>query len=369
MSLLNIDSLSIEEKIGQLFFIGIPTDRVDDVTRELLSSVRPGGICLFARNIRDAEQTRALIDDLRATSAVVPFLSIDQEGGLVDRLRRILGPLPAASKIDTKELAAQHAIIIAQAIRSLGLNMDFAPVVDVITTERAQVSNGLYSRGFGASREDVVELAGEFLDTLASNGVMGCLKHFPGLGASRVDSHEQLPSVAITKDEFESVDLYPYRSLINKVDTASVMVAHAAFPDLDLQETDRDGRLLPASLRFNFVTKLLREELGYDGLVLTDDLEMGAIVNNYGIGEACVLAIEAGEDMVAICAGVDSIRDGFAALLAAVESCRISEERIDVSLSRIDRAKSRLESPDDFDPQRIARLVDEVAQLNSSLNI
>ena len=369
MSLLNIDALSIEEKIGQLFFIGIPTDHVDEVTRDLLTSIRPGGICLFARNIKDAEQTRNLTDELRSILAIVPFLSIDQEGGLVDRLRRVLGPMPAASKITTRELAARHATIIARAIRSLGLNMDFAPVVDVITTERAQVSNGLYSRAFGASPEDVVELAGEFLDTLASNGVMGCLKHFPGLGASGVDSHEQLPLVSIAKDEFGSVDLYPYRSLINKIGNASVMVAHAAFPALDLQESDCDGRLLPASLSFNFVTKLLREELGYDGLVLTDDLEMGAIVNNYGIGEACVLAIEAGEDMVAICAGVDAIREGYSSVLAAVESGRISERRIDISLARIERAKSHLEPPLDRDPQRIGQLVDEVAQLNASLNI
>lgn len=369
MSLLNIDSLSIEEKVGQLFFIGIPTDHVDDATRDLLTTIRPGGICLFARNIKDAEQARSLADDLRASSAIVPFLSIDQEGGLVDRLRRVLGPMPAASKINTRALAEQHAIIIARAIRSLGLNMDFAPVVDVITAERAEVSNGLYSRGFGSSREDVVELAGEFLDTLASNGIMGCLKHFPGLGASRVDSHEQLPSVAITKEEFESIDLYPYRCLINKIGDGSVMVAHAAFPDLDLQETDRDGRLLPASLSFNFVTKLLREELGYDGLVLTDDLEMGAIVNNYGIGEACVLAMEAGHDMVAICAGIDPIREGYAAVLAAVESGRILEERIDISLARIDRAKFRLEPPLEFDPEKIGQLVNEVTQLNASLNI
>ena len=369
MSLLNIGSLSLEEKVGQLLFIGIPNDSIDEITKSLLDETRPGGICLFARNIKNAEQTRSLTDNLRSSLPIVPFLSIDQEGGLVDRLRRIFGPMPAAAKICTAELAARHATIIAKALRILGLNMDFAPVVDVITPKRAQATNGLYSRGFGLSREDVAELAGEFLTVLASNGVMGCLKHFPGLGASRVDSHENLPSVEIDKDEFECVDLYPYRELLNTIGSQSVMVAHAAFPDLDLQESDQNGRLLPASLSFNFVTKLLREGLGYNGLVVTDDLEMGAIVNDYGVGEACILAVEAGEDMLAICAGTDPIREGFAALLNAVESGRITQERIDRSLARIEQAKSLLQPPLDFDPKRIAQLSDEVAQFNVSLNI
>ena len=368
MSILNIGSLSIEEKIGQLFFIGIPTAEVDELTRGLLSEIRPGGICLFARNIKNAEQTRGLVEQLRAASDVTPFLSIDQEGGLVDRLRRILGPMPAASRITTKETAARHAELIARAIRSLGLNMDFAPVVDVISQERSGTSNGLYSRGFGSSQEEVVELAGEFLGTLTSNGVMGCLKHFPGLGASKVDSHEQLPSVGLAKGEFDSIDLYPYRTLVNESGNAAVMVAHAAYPALDLQETDVNGRLLPASLSFNFVTKLLREELGYDGLVVTDDLEMGAIVNNYGIGEACVLAIEAGEDMLAICAGVASIHEGYEAVLNASRSGRITEERVDRSLRRIDAAKSLLAPPLTFDLERLETLSTEIAQFNAQLN-
>ncbi len=368
MSIFNIESLSIEEKIGQLFFIGIPTVEVDAVTLGLLSEIRPGGICLFARNIKNAEQTRGLVDEMRAALKFVPFLSIDQEGGLVDRLRRILGPMPAASKIKTRKNAARHGELIAQAIRTLGLNMDFAPVVDVISQERSEISNGLYSRGFGSSQEDVVELAGEFLGTLASNGVMGCLKHFPGLGASKVDSHEQLPSVEISKAEFDAIDLFPYRTLINEFDNASVMVAHAAFPALDLQETDPDGRLLPASLSFNFVTKLLREELGYDGLVVTDDLEMGAILKNYGIGDASVMAVNAGHDMVCICAGVDSIYQAYEAVLNASKSGKITEERLDRSLRRINAAKSLLAPPLTFESERLETLSAEIAQFNTELN-
>src|SRR5690606_3275916 len=139
-----------------------------------------------------------------------------------------------------------------------------------------------------------------FLRALQARGVVGCIKHFPGLGASEVDSHEELPTVAIGQDEFEAVDLAPYRHLIDGGDVHAVMVAHAAYPNLSLQERAQDGKLLPSSLSFNFVTKLLREKIGFAGLVLTDDLEMGAILRNYGIGEAAVMAVEAGHDMLAI---------------------------------------------------------------------
>ena len=293
---------SLEEKIGQLFFIGLPGPDLDEPTRKLLTDVLPGGVCLFARNIREAGQTRYLLDDIRDVLPIEPFLSLDQEGGLVDRLRRILAPMPAPHKIKTVEDSRQVAEIIAEVLRTLGFNMNFAPVVDVIDAARSRFSNGLHSRAFGQSAAEVVELAGVFLRVLQENGCIGCLKHFPGLGASEVDSHEELPNVSLTKDELETVDLLPYKALFKSREVAAVMIAHAAYPKLDLQEAAQNGKLLPSSLSFNIVTTLLRQQLGYDGLVVTDDLEMGAILKNYGIGEACVLAILAGEDMLSICA-------------------------------------------------------------------
>ena len=360
-------ALPLNQKIGQLFFIGIPGPQVDEQTRELLDEISPGGVCLFSRNIRAAAQTRQLLDDIRNLLSVMPFLSIDQEGGLVDRLRRIMTPMPAASKLRSPDDASRIATIIAESLRILGFNMDFAPVVDVVDAERAKHSNGLFSRAFGISKEDALTLGGSFLEALQQNGIIGCLKHFPGLGASNVDSHEELPLVNISEDELLSTDLLPYRELLKTGDTKAVMVAHAAFPQANLQETGQNGKLLPSSLSKNFITNLLRGELGFDGLVITDDLEMGAIVKNYGIAEACKMAISAGVDMLAICAEPASIHEGYKSVLAAVGSGEIGEDRIDVSLARIANLKNEISEPLAFGPERLQALSDQIAALNESL--
>lgn len=361
-------SLPIRQKVGQLFFIGIPGSTLDDATRDLLREVSPGGICLFARNIKDAQQTRSLLDELHETLSVRPFLSLDQEGGLVDRLRRILTPMPAASKVKTKADAAKFASIVAEALRILGFNMNFAPVVDVIDEVREQTSNGLYSRAFGRSKDDVVKLAGEFLSTLQDNGVVGCVKHFPGLGAATVDSHEELPLVEVSDNEFADTDLFPYRTLIADGNAHVVMAAHASFPNARLQETDPNGKLLPSSLSHNFITTLLRSELGFDGLAITDDLEMGAILKNYGIGAACVMAVAAGQDQLAICAEPQNIREGFDAVIKALESGELSEERLNESLTRIAKLKSQLSEPLAFDSERLTEISKEIEKFNEHLN-
>jgi len=360
----NLLSLSIEQKIGQLFFIGIPGAQIDAAARRLLEEISPGGVCFFARNIQDPEQTRQLTDDIREKLPVEPFLSIDQEGGLVDRLRRILTPMPAANSIKTIEDAANLAQITSTILRIFGFNMNFAPVVDIIDEKRNRYSNGLYSRAFGQTAEESFELTESYLLHLQKNGCLGCLKHFPGLGASVIDSHEALPSVFVSEAEFFNTDLFPYREFIKTDGVHAVMVAHAAFPQMDLQESDQNGKLLPSSLSYNFVTKLLRHQLGFGGLVLTDDLEMGAIVKNYGIGDACKLAVTAGQDMLAICAGSDSIREGFAAIKQAVTDGEISEERIDESLSRIFAVKKLLTEPLPFDSSRLQSLSAEIAELD-----
>lgn len=359
----HLRSLSIEKQIGQLFFIGIAGPDLDDDARELLSEVSPGGVCLFARNIREREQTRPLLDSIRSQSEIEPFLSVDQEGGLVDRLRRIMTPMPAAGALRSTEDAALLARIIAETLRMHGFNMDFAPVVDVVDDERAKYSNGLFSRAFGRSREDVAAYAGAFLRALQKGGITGCLKHFPGLGAAQVDSHEELPVVDVTEAELRAVDLFPYRELLAGGDIRSIMAAHASFPNVNLQEVGQNGKLLPSSLSYGFITTLLRGELAFDGLVITDDLEMGAIINNYGIGEACKMAIGAGVDMLAICADADAIRAGYDAVLDGVTSGEIPRERIDESLVRIAHAKNELTEPLTFDPHRLDQLTAEIADL------
>jgi beta-N-acetylhexosaminidase len=362
-----IQSLTIERKIGQLFVIGIPGPEIDAETKELLDEINPGGVCLFARNIREASQTRELTDQLRKLLHS-PIIAVDQEGGLVDRLRRILSPMPAACRILTAEDAKCFAGIVSGALLTLGINTDFAPVVDVVNQDREGFSNGLASRTFGASKEETANLASEFLSELQTNGILGCLKHFPGLGASEVDSHEELPAVNISEEELRSTDLYPYRKLIPTGDVHAVMVAHAAFPKAALQEPDQNGKLLPSSLSYNIVTNLLRDELQFDGLVITDDLEMGAIVKNYGVGDACKRAINAGVDMLAICASPAAIREGYSSVLAAAKEGAIEIDRIDASLNRIAKLKGNLTEPLPFDSSRLNSLSLEIAEFTERLN-
>ncbi|MEO7538653.1 MAG: glycoside hydrolase family 3 N-terminal domain-containing protein [Pyrinomonadaceae bacterium] len=360
-------SLSLEQKIGQLFFIGIPGPVADAETRDLLYEISAGGVCLFSRNIRERTQTRELLNDIREL-LLAPLLSVDQEGGLVDRLRRIMTPMPAAGSIRNAAEAAKLGVLISETLRILGFNMDFAPVVDVIDPERAIFFNGLLSRGFGSSAEEATQFGGDFMRALQSGGIIGCLKHFPGLGAARVDSHEELPTVDISNTELMSVDLSPYRELIARGDVHAVMAAHASFPNLNLQETDRNGKLLPSSLSYSFITTLLRGELALRGLVITDDLEMGAIINNYGIGEACKMAINAGADMLAICAEPANIRGGFQAVVNAVKAGEISPERVDESLERIAGVKGKLSLPLNFDNARLDALSDEIARFTEQIS-
>ena len=256
------------------------------------------------------------------------------------------------------------AALTAEILRILGFNMNFAPVVDVIDEQREKFVNGLYSRGFGKSEEDVINLAGKYLDTLQNGGCLATIKHFPGYGATEVDSHEELPQVNLSLEELFEKDLVPYQRFIAEKEIFAVMIGHAAYPKTDLQEKDSDGRFLPSSLSYNFVTKLLREELKYQNLVLTDDLEMGAIVKNYGMGEAAKMAIKAGNDQLLICANVSAINEAFDAVNQAVESGEISLERIEESLKRIEKIKSKLSPPLAFDEHRIEEISLKVKQLS-----
>ncbi len=363
-----MQQFTAEQKVGQLFFIGIPGSELDKQTVELLREVNPGGVCLFARNIKSPAQTRELLEGVRSVLPFEPFLSIDQEGGLVDRLRRIMTPMPPANKFRNGSDVREFASIIGEGLRILGFNMNFAPVVDVVDESRESSNNGLFSRAFGRSGDDVVELGGAFLKELQAGGIAGCLKHFPGLGASQVDSHEELPFVNITGDELDATDLAPYKALIGSHNAHTVMIAHAAYPQLDLQESDQNGRLLPSSLSRKIATNLLREELGFDGVAITDDLEMGAIVKNYGIGEACKMAVAAGNDMLAICAKPEAIREGFDAVSVAARDSIISDSRIDESLVRIEHLRSKLSPPLSFDSKRLNELSISIAKLNDRLN-
>jgi beta-N-acetylhexosaminidase len=369
----SLTSLSLEQQIGQLFFIGLPGTQLDDETRKLLEEVKPGGVIIFGRNVREPEQLRALLDDVRALLPTPPLFGIDQEGGLVDRLRRICHPMPAARTIRQHgDLAAARALgrITGEVLRLLGFNMNFAPVMSIMTDERDLLSNGLYSRSFGRSPGEVLGYTMVYLRALQGTGLMGCLKHFPGIGAGEVDSHEEMPVVHLSHDALIAQDLAPYIELFQREDdrVRAVMVSHGGFPNIDIRQGLAGGLLEPASLSHSIVTRLLREELGYQHLVLTDDLEMGAIARHCEIEAAVIRAFFAGQDMMLICSRPDMIRRGYEALLLTAQKGKLPEKRLHESLRRIQEYKEMIPPPLPFDDARLRELSDEIARLNQKLN-
>lgn len=369
----NLYALPLEQQIGQFLFIGLPGTELDSETRGLIEEVQPGGVIIFGRNVAGPEQLRSLLDGVRELIKTPPLLGIDQEGGLVDRLRRIFTPMPSARTIRQHgDLAAARALgrITGEVLRMLGFNLNFAPVMSIMTEDRDLLSNGLYSRSFGRSPGEVLGYTTVYMRGLQGTGMVGCLKHFPGIGAGEVDSHEEMPVVQLSHDDLIAQDLAPYIELFQRRDdrVRCVMVSHGGFPNIDIREEITGGLLEPASLNYNIVTKLLREELGYKHLVVTDDLEMGAIARHCEIEDASVRAMKAGEDMLLICASPDKIQRGYQGLLAAAKDGQISQTRIKESLDRIARTKTIVESPLPLDLDRLQQLSDEVLRLNSKLN-
>ncbi len=369
----SLTSLPLAQQIGQLFFIGLPGTELDAETRALVEEIKPGGIIIFGRNVASPEQLRGLLDGIRALLPVAPLVSVDQEGGLVDRLRKICTPMPSARTIRQHgDLAGARTLgrVTGEALRILGFSMNFAPVMSIMTDERDLLSNGLYSRSFGRSPGEVLGYSMVYLRGLQSTGCMGCLKHFPGIGAGEVDSHEEMPVVRLSHDDLIAQDLAPYIELFQREDdrVRAVMVSHGGFPEIDLQRGMAGGLIEPASLNHRIVTELLREELGYKHLVVTDDLEMGAISRHCEIEEAVRRAFQAGQDMLLICSRPDIIRRGFDALLQATKDNVISEERLNASLQRIAAFKDIAQPPLAFDIKRLRQLSDEITALNRKLN-
>jgi beta-N-acetylhexosaminidase len=369
----SLQALSLEQQIGQFFFIGLPGTELDAETRALIQEVQPGGIIIFGRNVAAPERLRDLIDGVRELLPIQPLVGVDQEGGLVDRLRKIFTPMPSARTIrEHGDLAASRALgrITGEALRILGFNMNFAPVMSIMTEERDLLSNGLYSRSFGRSPGEVLGYTTVYLRGLQETGMIACLKHFPGIGAGEVDSHEQMPMVTLTHDDLMGQDLAPYIELFQRQDdrVRCVMVSHGGFPNIDIRKGVTGGLLEPASLSHNIVTNLLRGELGYQHLVVTDDLEMGAIAKHCEIESAAVRAFMAGEDMMLICAHPEIIRRGYNSLLDVARKGKLPKERMRASLRRIAATRAIATPPPPFDLDKLKALSDETAALNEKLN-
>src|SRR5260221_485266 len=272
-----IFSLPFEQHIGQFFFIGLPGTELDADTRELVEEIKHGGVIVFGRNVDSPEQVRGLLDGVRALSPLPPLCGIDQEGGLVDRLREIFPPMPSARAIRQHgDLSAARTLgrVTGSILRMLGFDINFAPVMSIITEARSQLTNGLYSRSFGSSPAEVLGNTTVYMRGLQATGCLGCLKHFPGIGAGEVDSHIEMPLVPLSHDDLLAQDLAPYIELFQRADdrVRMVMVSHGGFPNIDIKKRNTGGLFEPTSINTNNFSKLLRHEIGFKHFVVTVDL-------------------------------------------------------------------------------------------------
>lgn len=325
-------SQSQPEITGRLFIIGFDGTEMTPKLRALLIRVQPSGVILFNRNIVSPQQTWELLRECRRAVAHPIFTCVDMEGGTVDRFRDALGATPSAAEVfatGSKKLFQKHGRVIGDSCRTLGFNVDFAPTLDLALPEAKPV---MTSRVVSEKPEEAAAYAKAFLRGLAAARVLGCGKHFPGLGGANLDTHKELPSVSRSLRQMLAEDLVPYHMLRNAL--PFVMVCHAAYPVVT-------GNAGPASLSRKWITDVLRKRLGYHGVVATDDMEMGALQAAAPMSEAAIAAVEAGADQVLICHREEMIMAGFESVIRATERSSRFAARVVESVRRVDNLRKK----------------------------
>ena len=373
-----VAAMSTEQKVSQLLVAGIEGTQLGQDAVQAVQDYQVGGVILFGRNVESAWQLAELANGLKDLNGdYTPlFLCVDQEGGRVDRMPPEVERTPSAwsvgQTLDTEGVGAAYGALLAEECAAFGFNMDFAPSLDIwsnpdntVIGDRAFGNDWEWTAFFGMSAVESMEEQG---------GVIPVVKHFPGHGDTSVDSHVALPVVDKSLEELWQSELVPFNMVLNQEDyfgaqagpsAPAVMVAHIL-----LSQVDPD---YPASLSHRVVTGLLREEMGFDGVVCTDDLTMGAVSNTYGMGEAAVLAVEAGCDLLLVCHGADNLTAARDALLEAADSGRLSPERLDESVKRILSLKTEygltndpVDTPDvDALNARIGALTEQITEASS----
>jgi beta-N-acetylhexosaminidase len=354
------------DSLGQLILCGVPGKGLDAASAEMFRRVQPGGFILFGRNIESAPQLRKLIDDLRDLSQVEPIITIDQEGGRVSRLRLIGSEPPNAQQLRDKDdidLIRRHGDITGRLLRVFGFNLDLCPVLDISFDDNAD--NSLRGRCYGKTVEQVVRNAGAFNDGMRNQGIASCGKHFPGYTCAKSDAHFELPRIDRTREELDKNELAVFRAFIGRdgalrrpdvpagrpyhtVD--SMMICHGWYPSLEKEKT-------PASLSRSVITDLLRNEFGFDSLVMTDDLDMGAILNGYGLQDTIRLAIEAGNDLVMICHRIPEI-ENVRKILETLPS-----DQTDRALAGVAKFKKTIQPPHEFSEAAFRKIDNEIWDL------
>ncbi len=320
---------------GQLLLVGIPGKTLDAETASVLRRVQPGGFILFSRNIESPAQLRKLIDDLRDISAVEPVITIDQEGGRVSRLKEIGQEPPNAQQLRDKgdpALVRRHGELTARLLRLFGFNLDLCPVLDISFDDEAD--NSLRGRCYGKTAAQVIALAGEFNTALRAGGILSCGKHFPGYSMASADPHHALSALPRSRTEMEANELAVFRHFAPLVD--SMMMGHIHYAALDPEAR-------PASLSPVVINDLLRGDLGFRGLVMTDDLDMGAILNTTTFDEMLAMGLAAGNDLLMICHRFNLLADARAVFESQPQPL------LDAALARVGAFKAGMAPPSAFD--------------------
>src|SRR5437764_9712534 len=341
------------DSLGQLIMIGVPGKELDTETAQLFRRVQPGAFILFGRNLENAAQLRKLIDDLRDLSEIEPIITVDQEGGRVSRLRRIGNEPPNAQQLREKgdlDLIRRHGDITGRLLRVFGFNLDLCPVLDVSFDDDAE--NSLRGRCYGRTVEEVIQNDGAFNEAMRGQGIASCGKHFPGYSAATSDAHYQLPRIERTREELDQNELAVFRQFVNEVD--SMMICHGWYPCFETEKT-------PATLSSRIITDLLRNELVFNGLIMTDDLDMGAILTGYRLDETIRLTIAAGNDLAMICHRIPEI-ETVQQILGTLPSDQI--ERAQRSVANF---KERLEPPNQFSETAFHQIDNEIWNLRTAV--
>jgi beta-N-acetylhexosaminidase len=327
-----IRRLTLEEMVGQLFFLGFQGPAPDHETWALIEAVRPSGFVFFQRNIENFDQFSALTTRLREPNGLPAFLGIDHEGGQVDRLKQIFNPIPAMGQL--AELGTSYlragARIIASELEAMGLNLDFAPVLDLKYPQSVMVERVLADNPALAARLGVA-----FVDELSKKNILSCIKHFPGMGAADRDPHFVLPRIDKSKRHLQQEDVVPFLNLLDEV--GMVMVSHVYYPAMG------DDRPTPASLSSRVVESYLRKKLGFSGVIITDDLTMGAI-SSFGLTpEIFLRAFEAGNDMLLFSQTTPLVEEAFKLIVRTVRQSDALRKRLEQSVSRILLLKTKIQ--------------------------
>ena len=325
-------SQDLRSQVGQLLIFGFDGTEFTPELCNRLALFQPGGIILFKRNIVSAEQTHALLRESQKTVKTPMFLCVDMEGGTVDRLKDVIAPVPAVSQVAStaeKKLFREHGKLLGEEVRSMGFNVDFAPVTDLGYAASRSV---LGTRTVSESPEQTVVYARELLKGLKDSYVLGCGKHFPGLGEGNLDSHHDMPVIDKPWKKMWEEDLVPYRRL--RAQMAFVMVAHAAYPQVTKEKT-------PASLSKKWISDILRKKIGYRGLIVSDDLEMGGVLSAAPIEVAAVETVRAGADIYLICHNDEFVNRSYEAVLREAERDRRFRHTVEIAAKRILSFKRR----------------------------